>query len=107
MLLKKNKAERNMQNKGFVLFPDGHHKNFYYHDFEGMSYFATYMSQGSGDLDDFLVSRMSKQLHLKKEQFVGVVDCTCSKEELREIFEKIYPEVVKEKTEKYLRKTKS
>jgi hypothetical protein len=41
----------------------------------------TWISHNQRRIDDWLMSQMSKQLHLTKKQFIALVDCTLSEEE--------------------------
>ena len=99
---KKDKVESSLKKKGFVEDVDGRHKTFFYHTTEGRSLFITHTSHGSKNIDGFLISKMSKQLHLDKSQFEGLVECPLKKEELSEIYKQKVEEIMKEKEKKYL-----
>ncbi|MDV0445750.1 hypothetical protein MmiAt1_13440 [Methanimicrococcus sp. At1] len=102
MVYKKEDVENSLKKKGFIENADGKHKTFFYHTAEGRSLFITHTSHGSKNIGNFLVSKMSKQLHLEKSQFEKLVECPLKKEELSEIYKLKTEEIMREKEVKYL-----
>ena len=76
------KVVSNLKKKGFQE-QEGDHRYlaFYQNGIETAIY--TKVSRGSGheEIDGNLISAMSKQLGLKKEQFLKFVECTMTEEE--------------------------
>jgi hypothetical protein len=72
-----------LRKKGFRCNAKGDHL-FYY--FSGAS-ITTKMSHGmmSSSLSADLISRMARQLHLTKKQFLELIDCTLTEEQYRNI----------------------
>ena len=83
-VLKVSDINRNLQKKGFVSRPGDH--NYYFFYFEGKKTdIFTKVSHSSDEVGDPLISKMSKQLKLSKEQFLKFVRCTIKEEEYKEI----------------------
>lgn len=87
MVLNKKKAYKNLKKKGFVdsINHSGDHK---YLEFihNGKICFFTKLSNGSKkDLDNYLISQMSKQCKISKNEFADLVNCPLSKERYSEI----------------------
>jgi len=84
--LKGNKAHHAFLKKGFK-DERGRRDIFYYYYFNGKkSHIFTKMSHNPGDLDEWLISNMAKQLKLEKNDFVEVVKCSIDKDDLLSIY---------------------
>jgi len=60
----------------------------YYHN-EQKTGVRTMLSMGSNhDIGDNLISKMARQLHLDKNEFQKLIDCTLSRDGLCELYEK-------------------
>jgi len=72
--------------KGFSRNKSGDHFRYV---FAGMPYIRTMISHGAlGDsIGAGLISRMSRQLHLSKEQFLDLIDCNLDADGYRAIIE--------------------
>lgn len=80
MVLDKNKALKNLKNKGFTIAKyksvDHHYLEFYHND---LLILHTKLSHGSKkDLDSYLIKKMSDQCKLSKSEFAELVNCTLS-----------------------------
>lgn len=71
--------------KGFGL-ENNNHKMFYYYMDGKRTSIRTMISHNSDEIDDFLIGKMKNQLKLSKEQFLDLVDCPLTKEELRRYY---------------------
>jgi len=86
MVLKKRKICKNLSSKGFEEDRSKDHIYFrYYHNGKKTRYF-TKLSHGGTEITDSLINVMARQLQLKKAEFVNLVECSLSKEELLEIY---------------------
>lgn len=72
--------------KGFQATTDSHHKLYVYYTDDGKTAARTFISHGSIEYGDVLLSRMKKQLGLTKEQLQDLIKCPLSKEELRSLY---------------------
>lgn len=82
MVLDKNKALKNLKNKGFSIAKhksdDHHYLEFYHND---LLILYTKISHGSKkDIDSYLIKQMSDQCKLSKSDFAELVNCTLSQE---------------------------
>jgi DNA-binding transcriptional regulator YiaG len=80
MVLDKNKALKNLKNKGFSIAKfksvDHNYLEFYHND---LLILYTKISHGSTkDLDGYLIKKMSDQCKLSKSEFAELVNCTLS-----------------------------
>lgn len=75
-----NKVESSLKRKGFIQEP-GDHRYFYFYYNGELTDIRTKTSNCKQDINDYLISQMSKQVHLSKKDFVKLVTCTLSKEE--------------------------
>lgn len=87
MVLDKNKALKNLKNKGFSVAKhksvDHHYLEFYHND---LLILHTKISHGSKkDLDGYLIKKMSDQCKLSKSDFAELVNCTLSQEKYIDI----------------------
>lgn len=64
-------VEKNKDHKFFYLVVDGKYVGVH-----------TKVSHGSNEINDFHINQMSKQIGIKKKQFVDLVDCSFSKNDL-------------------------
>lgn len=90
MVLDKNKALKNLKNKGFSIAKhksvDHHYLEFYHND---VLILYTKISHGSKkDLDDYLIKQMSEQCKLNKNEFSELVNCTLSQDGYADILAK-------------------
>lgn len=74
--------QRVLLKKGFVLYPEKEHHQFYYLVIDGKkSAIKTYFSHGKADYDKTLMSMMKKQLRFKEtSKAEDFFDCPLSKE---------------------------
>jgi len=74
--LKTNIIETNLLKKGFIK-KDKDHSYYYYHTIDGKkTAIFTKISHGEKEINDYLISCMSKQLKVKKDFFIEFVSCT-------------------------------
>lgn len=78
--------EAALKKKGFVEIRNGDHKKYYYSSDAGKVPIRTVTSHNNPEYDDYLLSKMVKQLFLSPDQFRNLVECPLSKEELAEIY---------------------
>lgn len=65
--------------KGFLLTESRHHRLRYYKLDGDRTNVVTIMSHGSDrDIDDRLLAKMARQLHLSRREFDELVDCSLS-----------------------------
>ena len=78
------KIDAALRKKGFQRDDDGDHVRYY---FVGLPRIKTMISHGamSTTLGAELISRMARQLHLTKKQFLALIDCTLNEDDYREI----------------------
>ena len=77
---KAREIERGLLRKGF-LAEDSRHRHFTYCRLDGRTakQVKTVMSHGSDrDIDDRLLAKMARQLHLTRRQFDELIDCRLS-----------------------------
>ena len=71
----KRVVEASLVAKGFRQ-ANSHHRYFVYHTVAGVkTAVRTRTSQGSGEIDDYLLGQMSKQCRITKADFLQLVDC--------------------------------
>lgn len=74
-----------LQAKGFEKEERDHHFFWYIHNGKKTN-ISTKTSFGSKkEIGDPLISKMADQVHLKKDEFMKLIQCTLSKEEYREV----------------------
>ena len=83
MDLDPKKIIRSFKKKGFLIENGTKHNKVIY---EKSKAITTAMSKGSGQLGSVLISMMSRDLHITKDQFIDLVNCPLSKEELFQIY---------------------
>lgn len=83
-IIKTKDIKYSLQKKGFFEEIGDHLFYFYYID-DKKTEIYTKISHGEKEIDDFLISKMSKQLRLSKTQFIDLIRCSLSKEEYKEI----------------------
>lgn len=67
--------------KGFENNKNTHHQYYTYRTIDGkLSEIYTYTSHSGKELNDSLLSKMSRQCKLKREEFLKLVDCTMTQE---------------------------
>jgi len=77
-----------LRKKGFFRDSDGDHVHYYLlRDTGERTSIKTKMSHGilGSTLSADLISKMARQLHLTKDQFLDLIDCTLSEEDYRTI----------------------
>lgn len=97
MPLRRGDVKSSLRKKGFVEDVSGKHISYSYDMSNGIkTRIKTYVSHGreSEDLDDFLVSKMAKQINLTKREFGDFVSCKMKQPK--------YEAIVKEKIKKGL-----
>lgn len=79
------KINSRLQAKGFEKEEKDHH--FFYYTYNGeRTKIYTKTSFGSKkEIGDSLISKMATQVHLKKEEFMRLIECTLSKEDYRDL----------------------
>lgn len=83
-ILKTNQIDKALTKKGFEARPKDH--NFYYYINDGKkTNIFTKNSHSKNEVNDFLIGKMASQLHLNKEQFKELIQCTLSAEKYKEI----------------------
>lgn len=74
-LLKKGFKEKHSSHTHLIYFIDGKKTSIF-----------TFISHGKKEISDELMHKMAKQLKLSHEQFCELVDCSMSRETLREFY---------------------
>ena len=77
-VLDPRKAEKALIKKGFVKVDTHHH--YYTFIYEGKVVARTRMSHNNQEINNFLISAMSRQCQLIKEDFLNLINCPLSKE---------------------------
>lgn len=86
--IKSMKAKKALLRKGFKEAKGDHYFLIYYHD--GLKTdIRTKISRDHSELNEWLIAQMKKQICLSKTEFIGVVDCSISKEKLQQIYLKM------------------
>lgn len=81
----KREVDAGLASKGFAQRP-GDHDFFIYIGLDGKKSMAkTKTSHGRGEIDDRLLSLMARQCGLTKKQFLDLVDCPMTREQLEEL----------------------
>ena len=79
-------ANQSLSEKGFKA-KEGTKHIFYHYMFEGKkTKIVTFMSRPPGPLGDKLISKMAKQVKLKRNEFIDLVNCPLTKENLLKIY---------------------
>ena len=79
-------VRKSLNKKGFVEEDDRDHLFFvFFHD--GRMLAKTKISHSATDIDDTLISLMSHQMHIKKDEFCDFVRCTLSKDGYLELLQ--------------------
>ncbi len=74
-------VESALERKGFKK-ESSHHRYFIFHNSQGKkTSVSTYTSNGSKELDDYLIGQMAKQCCLTKKKFLDLIDCPLSQED--------------------------
>jgi len=85
--IKSRVARKALLKKGFGEVEGDHHFLIYF--VNGLKTdIRTKMSHNHEELNDVLISKMKEQVNLSKDEFIGVVDCHISKDQLHEIYVK-------------------
>ncbi len=84
-ILKCDKVSRAMKKKGFstVSKRSKHVAYTFYHNGVRQA-ITTHMSHNNQDIDNFLQKEMAEQMHLSKTEFLELVNCSLSGEDLIE-----------------------
>lgn len=83
-VLKVSDIDKNLQKKGFVSH-SGDHIYYFFYDNNKKTDIFTKVSHSADEIGDPLISRMSKQLKLSKDQFIKFAKCIISENEYKEI----------------------
>lgn len=78
--LKTNKIEKSLQKKGFVKDDGDHHFYIFFYNGQKTS-IRTRISHGETDIAEPLISKMAKQVRLRKADFYDLVNCPLSVDE--------------------------
>ena len=81
VVFKKRDVESALKKKGFEK-KKTHHKFYRLFIDDKDAGIFTKVSHGRGDISDFLVNCMAKQVGISKNEFVDVINCPIGKEEL-------------------------
>jgi hypothetical protein len=82
--IKTNDIRNGLIRKGFV--QDNRHHKYYIMYVDGVkTKVRTRISHGESEINDALINKMKKQVHLSKEDFFRLVECPLSKEGYIEI----------------------
>lgn len=81
MSFRSREIENVLESKGFQP-SNSHHIYFYYYIDGKKTVFYTYISHGSKEIGDNLISIMAKQLQLSKKDTLDLFNCPLSKEQL-------------------------
>ena len=82
--LKTKMIDKALTKKGFVKEDKDHHYYYYYYNGKKTS-IKTKTSHGKSEIYDNLISEMSKQLLLDKDEFIRLIQCTLDGEKYKEI----------------------
>lgn len=82
--LKTEKIDKALRKKGFKNEQRDHNYYFYYYNGK-KSAINTKTSHGKDEVGDSLIGMMAKQLHLKKEQFMQLIQCTLDADTYKQI----------------------
>lgn len=92
VVFKPREVESALKKKGFKRI-DTHHK--YYHLFVNDKAVGIYtkVSHGQREISDFLIKCMAHEIGIEKSEFVDVIRCPISKEELVRILREKYHKI--------------
>lgn len=85
MTLKVRIIREALKKKGFVEDTSGHHVYFWFYFQDRMSAIRTWVSHGETEIDNWLIGKMAKQLHLSKSDFLRLVSCDMDGDEYRDL----------------------
>lgn len=87
MVLSQRKLIQALLKKGFVEQVAGRHKKYHFQKIDGTlsGDVWTVMSHSHDELDDYLISKVSHQMHLTKDDLVRFYNCPLQLDEYREI----------------------
>ena len=73
-----------LKRKGFIARHNDH--EFFQYTVDGHAWpVRTKLSHGREPIGDYLIAQMSRELYLKKDQFLALINCTLSQEEYHQI----------------------
>lgn len=82
-VLSKRKVVRCLRGKLKGVRREGKHHTYFDVEHDGMIIADTYVSRGAdGDIDDYLIVQMSRQLGVDKQTFIDAVSCTKSRDQV-------------------------
>jgi predicted transcriptional regulator len=89
MDLDKARIEKSLTKKGFIK-RDNDHRYFIYETIDGeRTEISTKTSHGSSkSIGDSLIAEMAKQCRLKKEEFLGLINCPLNRKKYEDILRK-------------------
>lgn len=85
---KDQKVRASLKKKGFVEEPTDHNFFFLYVDGK-RTIVNTHTSFNHQDIDEYLIDKMKKQLHLNKKQFMNLINCPLKYDEYIKILESL------------------
>lgn len=80
MTFKSKKVERSLLKKGFHAEPRDHWCYVFYLNGK-RTRVKTHTSHCNQEINDYLINKMSKQVHLSKAEFIDLIECPLSAEE--------------------------
>ncbi len=84
-MLKTRKVDTALQRKGFVKDNEGHHVYYYFYIEGKKTKIKTKISHGVSEISENLISLMSRQVKLKKKQFVDLVECPLTQQKYQRL----------------------
>ena len=78
-----------MLKKGFIC-NNSHHRYLAFHVNGRKTDIITYISHEKRELSDALLSAMARQISLSKEEFLSLIDCTITEEDLLTLYRSNY-----------------
>lgn len=84
MTLKTDKIKNALLKKGFKIQESDHHFFSFYCNGEKTT-IRTKISHGEKEIDDSLINKMQKQLHLTKQEFLDLINCPLSEDEYKKL----------------------
>jgi len=76
-ILKRGEVSKKLLSKGFRI-SNNDHQHLILYEGDKRTRIRTKISQGSKNIDNYLINQMSIQLHLEKSEFIDLVDCKFS-----------------------------
>lgn len=83
-MLDPRKVASSLKKKDFIEDKGKHHVYYYFSVDGKITSVKTYISHGAKEIDKYLVSRMSQQLHLPRNRFLDLIECPMSRDDFRQ-----------------------